>query len=72
MNLDEMAALMSKPGVTVMQFCGVEVDDENMCDQEAIGELTVPLEDGITIPVPVCKTHLDSIRAEFDVENIST
>jgi hypothetical protein len=67
----EMAELMAKPGVTVMQFCGISVDEDNFCDQEAEGEVLAELEDGVTIPIPVCGGHLQAIMNEYEVEELN-
>ncbi|QIN94653.1 hypothetical protein PP460_gp149 [Streptomyces phage Muntaha] len=68
----EMVDLMGRPGVTVMQFCGVSVDEENLCDQEAVGEILAELEDGVTVPVPICEGHLHAVQAQYSVEELNT
>jgi len=70
MNFEEMTDLMQNSGITVRKYCGIPVDEMNMCANEAEGELTVEIEDGITIPVPICKPHLDVITSHYDVENV--
>lgn len=67
----EMVDLMGKPGVTVMQFCGVEVDEDNFCDQEAVGEVLAELEDGVTIPIPICEGHLRAVQSQYGVEELN-
>jgi hypothetical protein len=67
-----MVDLMGKPGVTVMQFCGMEVDEDNLCDQEAVGEILAELEDGVTVPIPICDGHLRAVVAQYEVEELNT
>lgn len=71
-NFQEMVDLMGKPGVTVVQFCGVPVDEENICDQEAVGEILAELEDGVTVPIPICQGHLEAVAREYNVEELNT
>jgi hypothetical protein len=67
----DMVDLMRQPGVTVMKFCGIPVDEENCCDQEAVGEILAELEEGITIPIPICEGHLEAIMSEYSVEDLN-
>jgi len=67
----QTAELMAKPGVTVRQFCGISVDEENLCDQEAVGEILAELEEGMTIPVPICQGHLEAVQKEYGVEDLN-
>ncbi|AVD99296.1 hypothetical protein SEA_BILLNYE_103 [Streptomyces phage BillNye] len=71
-EFQEMLDLMGKPGVTVMQFCGISVDDDNFCDQEAVGEVLAELEDGVTLPIPICEGHLRAVQAQYTVEELNT
>jgi hypothetical protein len=66
----EMLELMGKPGVTIMQFCGISVDEDNFCDQEAVGEILAELEDGVTVPIPICEGHLYAVQAQYSVEEL--
>lgn len=66
-----MADLMGKPGVTVMQFCGMEVSEDNLCDQEAVGEILAELEGGATIPIPICEGHLRAVLTQYSVEELN-
>jgi hypothetical protein len=61
---------LAEHGVTFKKFCGMEVREGLGCTGEAVGEITAQLEDGTSVPIPVCQIHLDSIMAEFDVETI--
>lgn len=70
-DFSEIASLMGQPGVTIMKFCGVSVDEDNICDQEAVGEILADLGDGATVPVPVCEPHLEAIIKEFEVEELN-
>jgi hypothetical protein len=70
-DFKEAAELMAKPGVTIMQFCGVSVDEDNFCDQEAEGEILAEMEDGITVPIPVCAGHLAAIISQYEVEELN-
>lgn len=63
MNLSDL----EKSGVTVRKFCGIEVEEEIGCSNEAVGELTVLLEDGMEVPIPVCQGHLDTISSDYHV-----
>jgi hypothetical protein len=59
---------LEKSGVTVRKFCGLEVEESIGCPNEAVGDLTITLEDGQEVPIPVCQGHLDVIRSEYDVQ----
>jgi hypothetical protein len=66
----DMLELMNKPGVTIMQFCGIEVEEDKFCDQEAVGEVLAELEDGVTVPIPICEGHLRAVQAQYSVEDV--
>lgn len=59
---------LEKSGVTVRKFCGLEVEEEIGCPNEAVGDLTVLLEDGTEVPIPVCQGHLDVIKFDYHVQ----
>jgi hypothetical protein len=71
MKFDEMAEIMSKPGITIRKYCGIAVDENIMCDGEAVGELTAQLDDGTVVPIPICETHLKLVTSRYDVESLS-
>jgi hypothetical protein len=71
-EFQEMLDLMDKPGVTIMQFCGIEVELDIFCDQEAVGEVLAELEDGVTVPIPICEGHLHAVQAQYSVEELDT
>lgn len=41
--------------------CGIPLDETTICPQEAIGEVTIPLEDGTAIDMPICEGHLEAL-----------
>lgn len=59
---------LEKSGVSVRKFCGLEIQEGIGCSKEAVGDLTVILEDGTEVPIPVCQMHIDAIQSDFDVE----
>jgi len=69
-DFSEVAELMGKPGVTVMKFCGMSDDDETTCDQEAVGDIIIPVGEGATFPMPVCQGHLETIMRDYSVEEL--
>jgi hypothetical protein len=66
LDLDEL----KKAGVTVKKFCGMDIDGIT-CTGEAVGDMIVQMEDGMQVPIPVCEQHLEAIRWQFDVEDVS-
>lgn len=65
-NLDDLTSA----GVTVRYFCGIPLDDDgNICPQEAVGEITLPVEGMPDVTLPVCEGHLKFIGENFSVES---
>jgi len=62
---------LKNAGVTIKKFCSLDVKENISCTGEAVGEVVAQMEDGMTIPLPVCQIHLDMIQAEFAVEQLS-
>ncbi|AXG66212.1 hypothetical protein SEA_ANNADREAMY_102 [Streptomyces phage Annadreamy] len=58
-------------GVTFKKFCGLDAEDGVGCTEEAVGDITAELEDGVKIPVPVCEGHLQELIAAYNVEQVS-
>lgn len=67
MNLDDL----SKAGVIVKKYCGLDREENVGCTEEAVGDITVQLEDGVMIPIPICQVHLDMIQSDHDIEHLS-
>ncbi len=65
-NFDHLAQM---PGVVFKKFCGMS-DEESTCTNEAVGEIMV-VDEGITIPIPVCEIHLAEIQSLYNVDDIS-
>lgn len=70
MNSDEIEALKNG-GITVRQYCSLEVKNGVGCTGEAVGEVTTVMENGNPLNLPICQIHLDMIQSEFDVEHLS-
>lgn len=56
-----------KSGVTTMKFCGVELEGNIMCPEEASGELQVEADEGMIIPIPICERHLQMVSVEYGI-----
>lgn len=56
-----------KSGITTMKFCGVELEGNMMCPEEAAGELSVETDEGMIIPIPICSRHLEMVHQEYGV-----
>lgn len=67
LNLNDL----EKSGVVVRKFCGLEIEESIGCPNEAVGDITAVLDDGIEVPIPVCDDHLKMIQSQFDVEHLS-
>lgn len=63
---------LKKAGVTVRQFCGLDESEGVGCSHEAVGEIIAQMENGQSVPIPICDTHLEVVMAEFNVEKIQT
>jgi hypothetical protein len=71
-DFQQMADLMGQPGVTIRQFCGLDIQDGLTCPNEAVGEILAELEDGVTVPIPICEGHLHAVQAQYSVEELDT
>lgn len=73
-DFGDLSSVLQQPGITVMKFCGLDegVEGEMViaCHREAVGEISVELENGSFCPIPICQQHLDMIASQHEVENI--
>lgn len=67
MNLSDL----ENSGVVFKKFCGLDIEDSVGCPNEAVGDITTTLEDGMEVPIPICQVHLDIISSKYDVEYLS-
>jgi hypothetical protein len=67
-DLDEL----KRSGVTVKQFCGLDAEEGVGCSEEAVGEIIAQMENGQSVPIPICQLHLEIVMAEFEVEELRT
>lgn len=67
-DLSDLSEL-TKSGVTMKKFCGLDIQDGIGCTGEAVGDITAQMEDKTEVPIPVCQAHLDMIMAEFSVQD---
>lgn len=49
--------------------CGIPIDETAdttiICPEEAVGEIEIPLEDGMVVPMPICQGHLDWLQENY-------
>ena len=65
MNLDSLK------NVELRKFCGIPVEERGgvtyICPNEAVGEISVEIDDGEIIPFPVCAEHIEQISRDYQV-----
>jgi hypothetical protein len=69
---DILAEYEGKPGVEIRKQCGIPLTDEIICPEIAVGEVQVPLEDGMILDLPICEGHLTALsemRRDLTIES---
>lgn len=61
MSLSDIVAEYEGRGIEVRKQCGIPLTDNVICPQEAIGEVQIPLEDDMTVDMPICESHLEAL-----------
>lgn len=61
--------ILSEVVVEERKQCGIPIDETPtvtvICPEEAIGEIAIPLEDGMTVDMPICQGHLSDIERDW-------
>lgn len=56
---------LQSAGVEIRKQCGIPLDDKIICPEEAVGEVQIPLEDGMVIDMPICEGHVEFLQNNF-------
>lgn len=70
-DLSRIKAGLEGTGIEIQQMCGLTWTDPDNPEvhftdgNPAVGELTVPLENGIVVPIPVCESCLALVSTEY-------